>query len=267
MGVGPDLNRALLEKLARQANGRFYFVGSADEIPALIFEDRKSTARPTFLQGSIPVFDLGATKIATIGGMAQYAARENTSILFANDLGDPLFSGMETGNRSIMLFASDLYGTYTADLFANPSAIATIRDRLDALFTERPPEISILETSREARVLVRSDSLASPRLLLSRQGESEREIRFIRAGPDSWQASVVAPSEGRWRVSLLDRGSSLASFDLARNEGIGGVDSKSAAAARDLKGLSWRTGDSDQTWLILFFISVLVSSIVLRIKR
>ena len=50
MGVGKDLNRPLLEELALDTGGRFYLVSGPEEIPSLLFEDRKNEARPPFIQ-------------------------------------------------------------------------------------------------------------------------------------------------------------------------------------------------------------------------
>ncbi|HET7839891.1 MAG TPA: VWA domain-containing protein, partial [Rectinemataceae bacterium] len=66
MGIGEDVNKALLERLALRTGGRYYRVGSADEIPALLFEDRQSVARPAFKQGRIPVLALNGDRVAEI---------------------------------------------------------------------------------------------------------------------------------------------------------------------------------------------------------
>lgn len=267
MGVGDDANRALLERLAYRGGGRYYPVASADEIPALLFEDRKSAARPPFAQGRIGILALNGERVATIGGMAQYAAAEPATVLFSNELGDPLFASREQGNRAVMLFASDLYGTYTSDFFARPEAAGAIKDRLDALFADRPLEASVVETGASVSVSVTSDFLAAPRLLLTAAGEAPLELAFVRSGPGSWSAEAVPPRAGRWNAAVLDRGSSLASFPLPANLGLGGADSEAAEVLRGWRARGERPFRSDALWLGLFFASSLACTIVLRLKR
>ncbi|MDP3179117.1 MAG: VWA domain-containing protein, partial [Spirochaetaceae bacterium] len=217
MGIGEDVDRALLERLAAKGGGRYYRVSSADEIPALIFEDRLSVARPAFAQGRIPIHALDGSFVARIGGMAQYAALPAASVVFANALGDPLLASAESGNRAVILFASDLHGTYTADFLASPLGAGTFKDRLDALFTERPLEVSISETARGTTILLRSEELTAPRALLSRDGRSTREAAFRKVGTASWTAEAALPDTGAWNASIVDKGAVVASFPLAAN--------------------------------------------------
>jgi len=267
MGVGEDMDRPLLERLAAQAKGRFYLVGSASEIPSLIFEDRKSVARAAFATGSIPVLDAAGTRVATIGGMGQYAAKPGATTYFTNAYGDPLLSAFEAGNRAVLLFASDLHGAYTADFFGKPSVIAALRDRLDLLFPDKPPEISVFETARETRVYLRSPALASPLLRVSRDGAEAGETAFHSLGEGLWEARARSAETGLGHALLVDRGSALASFDLPFDEGLSGVDSGAAAALAAYKPLLFRSGGADALWLLLFFASALGATLVLRLRR
>ncbi|HUX37507.1 MAG TPA: VWA domain-containing protein, partial [Rectinemataceae bacterium] len=267
MGVGEDVNRALLEKLAAESGGRFHLVTSADEIPALIFEDRKDQARPRFAEGRIPILDPAGTRVAVIGGMAQYAIRQGASTLYSNEVGDPLFAELDSGRRAIMLFASDLHGGFTGDFFANPSVAATLRDRLDSLFADRPRDIAVLETGREARVTLRSDALVAPSLELSRPGTGTRRLAFSRRDGETWEASVVLPDFYRWRATLEDRGTGLASFDLRLNDGVDGIDVPSARAAEAYRGSAFRILHEEGLWLLLFFASALGLTLAMRRRR
>ena len=267
MGVGEDMNRPLLERLAAEGGGSFRIVASADEIPALIFEDRKSQARPRFAEGRIPVLDPAGTRVATIGGMAQYATKAGASVLYANEVGDPLLSELESGRRAVMLFASDLHGGFTKDFFAKPSVVATMRERLDSLFADRPRDIAVLETSRESRVTFKSDSLVAPALLVSRAGSRPLNFAFSRRDGETWEASVVLPSLGRWRASLVDRGTGLASFDLPVNEGIVGVDLPSARKVAEHRASAFRLVSEGRLWLLLFFMAALGGTLAMRRRR
>lgn len=267
MGVGDDMDRPLLERLASDGGGTFRLVKSADEIPALIFEDRRDQARPRFSEGRIPVLDPAGARVAVIGGMAQYAPKAGASVLYANDVGDPLLAERDSGRRAVMLFASDLHGGFTRDFFAKPSVVATLRDRLDSLFTERPRDIAILETAREDRVVFSGGSLVAPSLEVSDAGKSPIDFPFVRRDGETWQASVVLPSPGLWRASLMDRGTSLASFGLPADSGLVGTDAASVAAAAGFSGAAFRLIPGNRVWLALFFLVALSSTLAMRRRR
>jgi hypothetical protein len=267
MGVGVDVNRPLLERLALQTNGRYYPVQSVEAIPGLLFEDRMSEARAIFGQGKIPVLAMNGERVARIAGMAQYTPTSTASVLFTNDVGDPLLAVKEQGNRAVLFFGSDLYGTYTSDFFATPIATSVFKDRLDALFALSPAQVRVVETSRGISVLVRSDNLVEPTLLLSKEGAAPLEASFRSTGPGGWGAELVPPVHGLWHATIHDRGGSLASFQLSVNGGLGGVRSDAAAALAAHRTKLFRMVHVPAIWLILFFLSSLVCTILLRVKR
>lgn len=267
MGVGADVNRPLLERLALQTAGRYYPVTSVDAIPGLLFEDRMSEARAIFGQGKIPVLAMNGERVARIGGMAQYSPVPTASVLFTNDVGDPLLAGREQGNRAVLFFGSDLYGTYTADFFSTPTAAGAFKDRLDALFARRPAQVRMVETARGISVLARSENLVEPVLLLSKEGAAPQEAPFHRISNEGWAAELVPPIYGLWHASILDRGGSLASFQIAVNGGLGGLRSDAVAALGAHRVKPFRAVHLPWTWLILFFASSLACTIMLRVKR
>ena len=267
MGVGADVNRALLERLSLQTGGRYYTVGSVDEIPGLLFEDRTSETRAAFRQGRIPVLAMNGDPVATLGGMAQYTPLPEASVLFSDPEGDPLLAEREQGNRAVLLFTSDLYGGYTAGFFASPLAAGAFKDRLDALFARRPAKVRVVETARGVTVLARSDSLVAPVLLLSKEGRPPLEAPFRRNSPSGWAAETVLPFTGLWHATILDRGGSLAAFQVAVNGDLGGARSDALQALAAHRARRFRPVRLPAVWLGLFFLSSLACTVVLRVKR
>jgi len=267
MGVGADANRPLLERLALQTQGRYYAVNSVDAIPGLLFEDRMSEARAIFGQHRTPVLAMNGQQVASVTGMAQYTALPKASVLFASDVGDPLLASLEVGNRAVLFFGSDLYGTYTKDFFAAPAAVGGFKDRLDALFSHRPAQVRVVESARGLSVLARSDTLVEPVLLLSKEGTAPLETPFRRSGPEGWAAEVVPPLHGLWNASILDRGGSLASFRIAVNGDLGGIRSDTAAALEAYRARHFRLLRLPRAWLLLFFAASLACTVMLRVER
>jgi hypothetical protein len=167
----------------------------------------------------------------------------------------------------VLFFGSDLYGGYTADFFAARAAAGAFKDRLDALFARRPARVRVVETARGLSVLAHSDTLVAPVLLLSRAGAPPLETPFRRASSESWVAEPVPPFHGLWNASILDRGGSLASFQVAVNGGLGGVRGDADAALAAYRPKPVKVVHLPSAWLVLFFLSSLACTIMLRVKR
>jgi hypothetical protein len=167
----------------------------------------------------------------------------------------------------VILFASDLYGTYTADFFDRAITAGTFKERLDGLFSEKPAEISVAETARGLTIIASSDRLVAPRLFLSREGTAPCEAEFRKSSPGAWAAEIAPPYHGEWSASILDRGSSVASFPIAVNSGLGGQRSDSERALSEYRPRLFRNVRSHWLWLLLFFSASLASTILLRVKR
>lgn len=267
MGVGKDADRPLLERLARQTGGRYYPVASAEEIPSLLFEDRKSLARPPFVQEEVPIFAHGGLEVSKVTGMSLLTARKAMTVLLANAMGDPLLSSRDLGNRAILVFASDLHGSYTRDFFRNPSASGILKDRLDALFAEEPLEVSLLEGGRGIHIHLASSSLVAPSLVLSADGQSPLEFPLASSGPGSWDSRLVLPRKGPWKAAISDRGSSLASFGLGVNLGLSGLEPEDKAALAAWDAGSWRILPGSQAWLFLAFAASLGTTLFIRRRK
>jgi len=267
MGVGTDLNRALLEELAIGTGGRFYRVSGPDEVPSLLFEDRKNEARPPFIQERTPVLALNGEEVAAVDGMALYSAEGGATVVLTDAVGDPLLSSMERRNRAVLLFASDLHGTYTEGFFSKPLAAGIFKDRLDALFSEKPLEVSLIEGRRGVHVGLRSDSLVRPSLLLTAPGHVPVEAEFERRGEGDWETRIVPPARGLYAASIIDRGSGVASFALASNDELAGLEAADSYAAAAYRPLNFRRFGFRAAWLLLFFLSSVATTLVLRIRR
>lgn len=267
MGVGTDLNRALLEELAIGTGGRFYRVAGPEEVPALLFEDRKNEARPPFLQARTPVLALNGEEVAALDGMSLYSAAANATVILTDAVGDPVLASMERRNRAVLVFASDLHGTYTSDFFSRPLAAGIFKDRLDALFSEKPLEVSFIEGRRGVHVGLRSDSLVRPSLLLTAPGHVPVEAGFERRGEGDWVARIVPPAKGLYAASIIDRGSGVASFSLASNDELAGLEGADEDAAASFKPMAFRRFGCRAAWLILFFLASVATTLVLRIRR
>lgn len=264
VAVGPDADRKLLGLIASRSGGKAYAVDSPEAVPSIVYEDRRSIARPSFATGSIPILALNGEEVARVAGMTQYTASREAIVLFSNDLGDPFFASKESGGRAVLFFASDLYGAWSSGFFASPPALRGFVDRIDPLVSRTQAEMEIIEFRGAAEAVLRSDSLAAPRISLTKAGSKELSADFVEASPGIWK-TVLRPSEaGKWRLSLSDSGRGLDSFDIVLNEGFSGLRDIDVDAASAFRSVSFGRARVQWLWLLMFFASSLWCTVLLR---
>lgn len=268
MAVGDDYDRALLTRLSAGTGGRLYRVRSADEIPSLILEDRRSVSRAMFVEQRERILALDGSDAGWVDGMARFTARAGAMVPFSSAAGDPLLATVERAGRSVMVLASDLEGRYTADFFGEPAVMAMFRSMLDSRFREEAPGVAVAETAEGLSVSVHGDYLAEPDLALAdASGAIAAEAAMDRVAPGRFSAFLAPPAAGRYTALLSDRGTTVARFAVYANAGLSGSTEESAAAADAYRPPFFALLPGRASWLLAFFALSLAVTVYLRMSR
>lgn len=268
IAVGKDADFALLERLSRNTGGRAYRAEGFDQIPALLFEDRTSVSRNAFSRETQAILNLNGDPVATVDGMALLTPRSPSSVLLANELGDPLLASREYRNRAVVVFASDLYGGYTEQFFQSPRAAAALKSRLDALLSEERVSASITEHGGGVELVLQSAWLVSPSVrAVSADNRLAWEGPLHPTAPGVFGASLPLTTRGRYTAVLSDRGAVFSRLPLAMNGGFRGVPASAQELARDYRSAPFVLFKSKAFWLLAFFLSSLAMTLLLRIDH
>lgn len=267
IAVGADADASLLGRLARNTGGRAYRADRFDQIPALLFEDRKSVSRTSFSRETQSVLALNGDKVSTVEGMALLTPRDPSTVLLANELGDPLLASREYRNRGVVVFASDLYGAYTADFFRSPGAVSYLKRRLDALLAEESVPVSVHEHAGGVELVLRSPWLVAPEarvLYADRRVAWEGPLK--RTAPGVYGAALPLSERGSYTVVLSDRGAAFARVPVSMNGVFRGVPSSAYRAVREYRPAPLVKYPGRGAWLVAFFLSSLGVTILLRLN-
>ena len=141
IAVGEEVNAELLARIAQGTSGRYYRVLHLDEIPSIIFEDRREVARSSFARDQFAITAPGGTAMGRVDGMSLFTPKPGRPVLLRNQFDDPLLLVERRKQQFLGLFLSDLYGTYTAGLFSNPQAVDLFRGLLEPVL--RPYQLTV----------------------------------------------------------------------------------------------------------------------------
>lgn len=267
IAVGKDADFALLERLARNTGGRAYRAERFDQIPALLFEDRKSVSRTAFSRETQAVLALNGEQVATVDGMALLSPRDPSTVLLANELGDPLLVSREYRNRAAVVFSSDLYGGYTADFFRSPRAVSLLKRRIDALLAEERVSVSVTEHAGGVELVIRSPWLVTPGVrVLHPDQRSAWEGPLHRSAPGVFGVSLPLSTRGFYTAVLSDRGAAFSRVPIAVNGIFRGVPSSAYREARGYRPAFFVLYRNPEAWLTAFFLASLAVTVLLRLS-
>jgi hypothetical protein len=199
--------------------------------------------------------------------MARLGPKPDALVFYSSEAGDPLLCSRRVGSRSVLVYASDIYGKYGKEFLSRQATLSVIKALIDGLFSERPPSATLTETADGPSISIRGDYLGAPRAALADEsGRIVAEEAFIRVAPGRFYAGFAPPRAGRHTALIEDRGRTVARVALYANTGISGVPSDSAAAAAAYRPPFWALLPGRSGWLLAFFASSLCVTLALRMK-
>lgn len=267
MALGEEYDRALLTRLSLGSGGRFYRVKNAREVPSLIIEDRKSASRTVFSEEPVGIVDIAGVVAGKLGGMARLGPKADALAFYSSEAGDPLLITRRLGSRSVLVYASDVYGRYGKEFLETPAVLSVFQAVIGGLFLERPPSLMITETADGLSLSIQGDYLVSPSLLLAdASARVVAELDFDKLSPGRFYAEPGRQQKGRYTALIEDRGVIVTRFPFYVNAQASASPSDSAAAADAYRTPFWVLLKNTHAWLIAFFVCSLGATLLLRLR-
>jgi Mg-chelatase subunit ChlD len=125
VGVGADVNRALLSELADLGGGRSYFTTDPSSVPRIFLSEATTMTQNSLVEEYVhaeQVSDVAYLRSITWsqapllrGYVATEALPPPSVLLLRTDLGDPLLASRPVDRGTTLVWTSDLEGRYAAD--------------------------------------------------------------------------------------------------------------------------------------------------------
>ena len=258
LAVGEEVNAALLSRIAQETGGRYYRVLSLEEIPSIIFEDRKAIARSSFALDRFSIFDPLGTSVGNISGMSLFTPKEGKPILYRNQLDDPLLMVERTDQQLMAVFLSDLYGTYTEDFFSNPEVVRAFRAVLDPVLRRHQLTMRVAEAAGRMSITVSGKDLVEPQIEVYRDNRVVQHRPMAAGIYRTYHAEFPASRPGSYTAVLYSQGVPLIRLPLYYNGLMQGLPTDALAAWTEYRSRSFVSVPAGNLFLILFFLSSLL---------
>jgi uncharacterized membrane protein len=209
VGLGQDVNRAFLEKVASSAEGKAYFLNEPEGLEQILLRDVQEhtgvtavekNIQPRVLKPAEILEGVGIESAPALHGFVRYQARPSADAILAADHDDPLLVRWQYGLGRSVVFTSDAKNRWAANWITWPGF-----DKLWAnIFRDLLPHAPQAETSAD---FDRASNELVVDYRLSRNVEDPAKIPDIFVvGPNGFQQPLkttkVAAGHYRGRVGI-----------------------------------------------------------------
>ena len=224
VAVGEDADTELLEKLARDGNGRYYETDDPSAIPALLMKETEIARsffmvdrrqQPRVAQAS-PIFaEVTADEpVPYLGGFVRTRLRPEAAAVLVSDSGDPILATWQVGFGRVAVWTSDIGNEWSEewrawsefDGFASGLAgwaIAGAQDRNEGIRVSsrvEGGEVTVVVESVDDAGRFRNDMRTTGELM---GADGEREaIAFEQTAPGRYEASLAGSGPGVYQLSI-----------------------------------------------------------------
>jgi uncharacterized membrane protein len=207
VGLGQDVNRAFLEKVAQNADGKSYFLNDPAGLEQLLLRDVEEhtgvtavekTITPKVIKQAGILEGVGMEAMPTLKGYVRYTARPTSDTILAADREDPLLVRWQYGLGRTSVFTSDAKNRWAANWVQWPGF-----DKFWAnVFRDLLPHAPLSETTAD---FDRATGELVVDYRLSREVPEPEKIPDVFAiGPGGFQAAlkVAKVTTGHYRGSI-----------------------------------------------------------------
>jgi uncharacterized membrane protein len=222
VAMGDDIDTALMSKLARLGQGRYYATARIRDIPRVITQEAALAKRAALVEGNIqPQFvtsspilhGIAPNTIPTLTGHIATTAKDSAEVILNTDEGSPLLAQWHYGLGRVVAWTSDVGGRWTSNwlsweqnnLFWDQLVRWAMGPPIDRDF-----RIGITRTGNQARVSVedvidgRFGDLQPLTLAVSAPGGGLSRVPLRQVAAGQYEASVVADTPGVYEVDVVE---------------------------------------------------------------
>ncbi|MFM9957827.1 MAG: VWA domain-containing protein [Phycisphaerales bacterium] len=221
IGVGDDVDVAVLSAVAKAGGGKFYNVTDPSVLPRVFVKEVRVVRKPLIRETPfVPLIAAGASLAEGLGplpaleGLVLTQARPSAKATTAMTTpeGEPVLAWWPAGRGRVAAFTSDAHPAWAAR-WVNWPGYSTFWTRL-VRSTSRPAsesnsELTVQVTGDTLRVRLDAadkdgaplDMLSVPGTVYTPRGDSV-QVRLTQTGPGSYEASLPARETGNYIVAL-----------------------------------------------------------------
>ena len=190
--------------------------------------------------------------------IARSIAPKNVALtMYKNQFDDPLLLFEKRNQEKILMFLSDVYGYYTADLLNHPSVVRTLINVVDTILKESQFILRIAEARGNISFTVSGEGLVAPSLAVYKDNRFVAKKDLSRGGFHTFSASFELAETGEYIAQISSHGVSVSRIPFFFNGSWQGRDIDSVLALQRYRTRVFKSIQAEWFYLVIFFISSL----------
>jgi uncharacterized protein with von Willebrand factor type A (vWA) domain len=236
VGLGQDVNRTYLEKIAVTAKGKSYMLNDPSGLEQILLKDVQEHTGTTAVEKPIKpevkhpsdlLDKVEIEKAPTLSGYVRFETRPTADEVLAVDGTDPLLARWQYGLGRAIVFSSDAKSRWAANWLTWPG--------FDKLWTNVFRDL--LPHGNESEAVARydganeelvvdyhlsghaADTVMPPDLYVIGPGDFRKPLDIARVSPNTWRGRLrIGATEGLFRVRSVNESRSFPEVGLYRQE-------------------------------------------------
>lgn len=215
VAVGSGADTKLLEQLAKEGKGRYYFTNEFTDLPEIFAKEtllagkdyiKNRTFYPTVEEDS-PILD-GISEVARLDGYIGTSAKARADVLLKSDIEEPILATWQFGLGRSAAWTSDMEGKWTAKWLSSREGSTIARNTLSWVMKKQADTAIETKAEREeggCRLTIsmpydkKIDALEA--VIFSAEGEKQ-QVALAMESPGVYSALLEEAEEGAYIVNL-----------------------------------------------------------------
>lgn len=219
VAVGMDADTLLLQTLAEEAKGRYYFVEDETTLPAVFSREAVMMAKSYLVDKPFipavanpgdwtPLFSKG------VPGLLGYVAttpKSSAQVVLTSPEPDPVLARWQYGSGRTVAWTSDLTGKWSREWVSWDAFATTLTEMVKWTFPQfvsSPYEVTTAVAGNRVRLQVGTDSESPPEKLTAviadDEAGGEKTVELIQEAPGQYTGEVDVSKPGAFLMSLMD---------------------------------------------------------------
>ena len=225
IAIGSDADLDLMESLAKQGQGRYYYAEKAKDVPTITMREARIASGPAQAEGRFPpkvapdgdrsplLRTLSEAQLPALDGYVVTIPRDGAQVDLLSQREDPVLAHWYYGLGRVVTWTSDLTDRWTSDWLRWPS-FGSFWARIVRWSMRSPgdPNMRVSSQVTGSRITLRVDvvdddgafqDLLDIRAVVRGGGGQLDELRLGQTRPGHYEASLSADSPGVYQVDVV----------------------------------------------------------------
>ena len=215
IAVGSDSDTRLLEMLAEEGGGRYYYTDEFTDLPK-IFTKETTLAGKTYLNqrsfypalGIVSPILTGIESLSPLDGYISTTAKPRADVILASDTDEPVLAAWQYGLGRTVAWTTDAAGMWTANWLADGTGEALLRNAVSWTLRRQDGGNVTLDVAMDGKDSVLTlttalaDNVTAVTGVLTGADGAEHALEFRAAAPGTFRAAVKDLEPGAYVAAL-----------------------------------------------------------------